>query len=107
MPPTDSRLVRVPMYREIVEDIFTGNLSPEDTLPEGAEFVRAYEDVGKMEFVFVFRHDSFAEVPEGEEIPRFEPEYTEQRAVESDEVTTLLCQIEENTRVMIDRLENS
>lgn len=82
-----NRLIRVQLLRENVGPLFRGDAAVVTNLPDDARFVRAYEDVERMCYNFVFRSKMFDPVPEGDVIPahRMEVaplEQTEQRISE-------------------------
>lgn len=78
-----SRLVRVTLREEDVQPLFTGQIAVVDRLPEDAKLVDTFKEPERRSFSFVFRHESFDEVPEGEVIPEVRPEY---RRLEPEEL---------------------
>lgn len=70
-----NHLVRVALRYDQVQPLFTGELVVADRLPRDAVLVQTFEEPERREYNFVFRHESFPEVPEGEVIPKIEPEY--------------------------------
>lgn len=70
----DRRLVRVPVYREWVEQLFRGDLAVLKRLPDDIRLESAYHDHARDSYYFVFSSPSFDRVEEGDVIPEHEPE---------------------------------
>lgn len=70
-----NRVLRVVLRYGDAEQLFTGEIAAVDRLPQDATLVRTFEDPGRRELNFVFRHESFGAVEQGEVIPKILPEY--------------------------------
>lgn len=68
------RVVRVPLRRQDMGRLFTGELAVVDRLPEGAQYWGGYVDDESRMLYLYFSHEQFPKVEEGEEIPVFEIE---------------------------------
>ena len=70
-----NRVVRIPIRYEELQPLFTGNIAIATRLPEDARLIDTFEEPERRQHSFVFRHETFDPVPEGEVIPAIEPEY--------------------------------
>lgn len=70
----DRRVVRVPVYREWVEQLFRGDLAIVERLPDDIRFTGAYHDPLRDTYYFKFKSEQFEPVPEDDVIPEHEPE---------------------------------
>lgn len=65
----ERRLVRVPIYDEVVNELFQGGAKVLTGLPDDATLRRTYRDASTDSWYFIFQSESFDRVGEGEILP--------------------------------------
>lgn len=70
-----NRVVRIPLRYEEIQPLFTGEIAIATRLPEDAKLINIFEEDERRQYNFVFRHESFDPISEGDLIPAIVPEY--------------------------------